>query len=63
MHEIGITPTFAPRTDLTPEESANVRRALQFLGKRRGTQATLAKVLGMPRLTLRHVRSANGSSA
>ena len=43
------------RTDLTPEEQANVRRALKFLGKRFGTQATLAKALGVPRSTIRHV--------
>lgn len=44
-----------PRTDLSPEEQANVRRALKFLGRRFGTQATLAKALGVPRSTVRHV--------
>ncbi len=39
-------------TDLTPDEQANVRRALRFLAKRHGDTSKLAKVMKAHRETV-----------
>lgn len=44
--ELAVRPDCTP--DLTPEETANVRRALRFLRVRVGTAAKLGAAIGVP---------------